>query len=140
MTRANPLLQHIIVAASAVHLSNLISPALPPSLTDGRVVCSINVEASQVALRHALVAKQKALRLMHLALKNIQSIPGDVILAAALFFVNVELIESGKHGWKAHLEGAGQIMAVLQLTNMPSSDLLDYMLSDCFVYVRPLNG
>ncbi|KAI9172343.1 Acriflavine sensitivity control protein acr-2 [Paramyrothecium foliicola] len=134
MTKANPLLQHVIVAASAVHLSNLMSPKIPPSVMQGRRLLPTNLDASQKALEHALVAKQKALRLMNFALKDIKSVPADVILAAALFFVNVELMESGKHGWKAHLEGAGQIMAVLQLTDVPSNDLLDHLLSDCFVY------
>ena len=70
--------------------------------------------ASRKALQDALVAKNKALRLMHAAVQDIDVIGGDVALAAALFFVNVELIESGKHGWRAHLEGAGRIMSLLE--------------------------
>ncbi|KFA61618.1 hypothetical protein S40285_08789 [Stachybotrys chlorohalonatus IBT 40285] len=134
LTRENPLLRQIIIAASAVHLSNLISPSLPPSQTSGQIVCPLNLEPSRAAVRDSMVAKHKALNLMSVALQDINSMPGEVLLAAALFFVNLELIESGKHGWRAHLEGAGRIMSLLQLTKVSSNDLLDYLLSDFFCY------
>lgn len=81
----------------------------------------------------ALTAKQKALRLLHGAVQNIESVGSDVVLAAILFFINVELIESGKHGWKAHLEGAGRIMAYLPPADPSNEALMDYILSDCFM-------
>lgn len=133
LTMANPLLQHIIVAASAAHMSNLIRPSLPPLLEPAlQVVSPTSSAASRRALQDALVAKHKALRLMHSAVQNISSIGVDVVLAASLFFINVELIESGKHGWKAHLEGAGKIMNLLGPADGAARDLRDYMLSDCF--------
>ena len=112
LTMKNPLLQHIIVAASAAHMSNLMRPSLP-RLQHGnsQVVRFASTEASSRALRDALIAKQEALKLMHNAVQNIDSVGVDVVLAASLFFINVELIESGKHGWQAHLEGAGKIMS-----------------------------
>lgn len=133
LTRTHPLLQYVIVASSAAHMSNLIKAPLRGRNHDQAMVSSIQ-QASASALRDALIAKQTALRLMHIALQNIDTIGGDVILAAALFFVNVELIESGKSGWRPHLEGAGRIMAML-----PDSEkvgdiaLRNYMLSDCFM-------
>ncbi|EFY96137.2 Zn(2)-Cys(6) zinc finger domain protein [Metarhizium robertsii] len=135
LTRAHPLLQHIIVAASAAHMSNLVRAPLanhPKGVDDG-VTAGIE-QASRRALQDALVAKSKALTLMRGAVENIKTTGGDVVLAAALFFINVELIESGKHGWKAHLEGAGRIMSLLQPDSVADTALRDYMLSDCFIY------
>lgn len=134
LTRAHPLLQHIIVAASAAHMSNLVRAPLAYSLkgTDDGFSAGIE-EASRRALKDALVAKSKALTLMRDAVENIGTTGGDVVLAAALFFINVELIESGKHGWKAHLEGAGRIMSLLQPNMVADTALRDYMLSDCFM-------
>ena len=79
------------------------------------------------------MAKHKALRLMHVALQDAKAADGDVLFAAALFLVNVELIESGKHGWRAHLQGAIKIMTLLRPTNETNEALRDYLLSDCFV-------
>ncbi|KAM3454783.1 hypothetical protein MY3296_002761 [Beauveria thailandica] len=133
LTKAHPLLQYIIVAASAAHMSNLMKAPLP-TIKENRMIASSRHDASQKALQHALVAKHKALLLMRDAVENIDAIGGDVALAAALFFVNVELIESGKHGWKAHLEGAGRIMSLLEPSASTDNTLRNYMLSDCFIY------
>lgn len=133
LTMNNPLLQHIIVAAAAAHMSNVIRPQ-PPALMgpDMQIVSPVSTEESRRALRDSLTAKHMALRLMHGAIQNIDSVGVDVVLAASLFFINVELIESGKHGWKAHLEGAGRIMSLLGPADGAVRDLRDYMLSDCF--------
>ena len=132
LTKANPLLQYIIVAASAAHLSNLVKAPLSLQQQDP-VIAFSREEASRNALRDAIAAKQKALQLMHSAMQNIDSTGGDVALAAALFLVNVELIESGRHGWRPHLEGAGKIMTLLQPSSSSDSVLRDYLLSDCFM-------
>lgn len=131
LTRAHPLLQHIIVAASAAHMSNLIRMGLP--YPDGGFIPANRDAASTRALNDALVSKHTALKLMSTAIQNLDTINGDVVLAASLFFINVELIESGKHGWRAHLEGAAKIMSFLQLTKAWDSSLRDYLLSDCFM-------
>ncbi|OLN87011.1 Acriflavine sensitivity control protein acr-2 [Colletotrichum chlorophyti] len=125
LTKAHPLLQHIIVAASAAHMSNLSRALSSDPESD--------LNARQ-ALTDALVAKHKALRLLSAALQDISSIGGDVVLAAVLFFVNVELIESGKNGWRPHLEGAGRIMAFLSPSGAGDEALRDYVMSDCFIY------
>lgn len=132
LTRDHPLLQHIIVAASAAHMSNLITMGLP---YDDSGLAAVNQSAaSKKALDDALVAKHTALRLMSAAIQNLDTMNGDVVLAASLFFINVELIESGKHGWRAHLEGASKIMSFIQLTQAWDSSLREYLLSDCFIY------
>ncbi|KAL7934183.1 fungal-specific transcription factor domain-containing protein [Trichoderma chlorosporum] len=133
LTRAHPLLQHIIVAASAAHMSNLIRMGLPYP-DDGGFIPANRDAASTKALNDALVAKHTALKLMSSAIQNLDTVNGDVVLAASLFFINVELIESGKHGWRAHLEGAAKIMSFLRLTKAWDSSLRDYLLSDCFIY------
>jgi hypothetical protein len=136
LTDANPLLQHIVVAAAAAHMSNVLCASTPPVAQPGGVILhSYGGEGSRRALQDALIAKHKALRLMHTAIQNSDSFGMDTILAAALFFVNVELIESGKHGWKAHLEGVGRIMSLLPPDYGPTQDLRDYLLSDCFRYL-----
>ncbi|KAG6192646.1 hypothetical protein E4U27_002379 [Claviceps purpurea] len=135
LTRAHPLLQHIIVAASASHMSNLVrAPLTSRNGEVGENLRAIIHQASRRALNDALLAKATALGLMRGAVENMKTTGADVILAAALFFINVELIESGKHGWKAHLEGAGRIMSLLQPTVGAETTLRDYMLSDCFIY------
>ncbi|KAK2029041.1 hypothetical protein LX32DRAFT_639425 [Colletotrichum zoysiae] len=125
LTKAHPLLQHIIVAASAAHMSNLSRALSSDPESD--------LNARQ-ALTDALVAKHKALRLLSSALQDIRSIGGDVVLASVLFFVNVELLESGRDGWKPHLEGAGRIMSYLPPVGTADSALRDYVMSDCFIY------
>ncbi|KAK6216999.1 acriflavine sensitivity control protein acr-2 [Colletotrichum tabaci] len=125
LTKAHPLLQHIIVAASAAHMSNLSRALSSDPESD--------LNARQ-ALTDALVAKHKALRLLSAALQDLGGIGGDVVLASVLFFVNVELIESGKDGWKPHLEGAGRIMSHLSPVGTADVALRDYVMSDCFIY------
>jgi hypothetical protein len=116
-------------------MSNFMQPKLlgSPENSPPSELPSSNVEASQRALRDSLVAKHKALQLMHTALRDIDGETGDVVLAAALFFVNVELIESGKHGWRAHLDGARKIVSMLQPTDERNAALRDYLLSDFFM-------
>ncbi|TDZ16580.1 Acriflavine sensitivity control protein acr-2 [Colletotrichum orbiculare MAFF 240422] len=128
LTRAHPLLQHIIVAASAAHMSNLSRAVSSDPVAD---------QNARQALTDALVAKHKAFRLLSSAIQEMSSsggVGGDVVLAAVLFFVNVELIESGRNGWKPHLEGAGRIMAYLSPAGPADEALRDYVMSDCFIY------
>ena len=132
LTLENPLLQHILVAASAAHMSNHYRPELPPVIDpDMQCMSPTSSEASRRALRDALIAKNQALRLMHQEIQTINSSRADVALAAAWLFINVELIESGKHGWRAHLEGAGRLVSLLEPAEGAISDLRDYVLSDC---------
>jgi hypothetical protein len=115
-------------------MSILLRAPLPSSFRgDGKESYPSNELAARVAANDSLVAKQKALQLMHYAVQNIEQVGPDVVLAAALFFINVELLESGKHGWRAHLEGAGRIMSLLPPGNAANESLRDYMLSDCFM-------
>lgn len=111
-------------------MSNLTRPPLAPA-SSSSLAYPGGEEASKRALIDALVAKQKALRLLSSAVADIDAVGSDVVLAAVLFFINVELIESGKHGWKAHLEGAGKIMTCIQTADGSNEALRDYIVSDC---------
>jgi hypothetical protein len=79
----------------------------------------------------AFMAKQKALQVMPCALQNIDVIGSDILLAATLFLVNVELIESGNRCWKPHLEGAARIMSLIQPLPTLNVALNEYIVSDC---------
>jgi hypothetical protein len=101
----HPVLQHIIVANSALHLANAMEE---DSLTrDARRGPSLE------AYRDALVAKHRALRLLSEALTNSDSICSDVILASIMLFIKFELLDSGRNGWRFHTEGARQLMVYL---------------------------
>ena len=58
------------------------------------------------AYRDALIAKQRTITLLDAALRNISSVAVDVILAVVLLFIEFELIDSGRDGWKYHVKGA----------------------------------
>ncbi|KAF7560832.1 hypothetical protein G7046_g3322 [Stylonectria norvegica] len=127
LTQAHPLLQQVIIAASATHMCNQARPWLAPDSFS-------RAEAPGSMLLDALAAKHKALQMMPEALQSIDAIGGDVVLAAVLFLINVELIESGKYGWRAHLEGADKIMKVIKPLATRDEDLRNYLMSDLFVY------
>ncbi|KAH7019047.1 fungal-specific transcription factor domain-containing protein [Ilyonectria destructans] len=126
LTQAHPLLRQVIIAASAAHMYNRARPWLGPDSLD-------RGHGPKQMLVDALVAKQQVLQMMPSALQSINSIDGDVLLASVLFLINVELIESGKQNWKAHLDGAGRIMSLLPVSTVDAS-LRNYIISDCFVY------
>ncbi|KJZ68251.1 hypothetical protein HIM_12355 [Hirsutella minnesotensis 3608] len=112
MSQTHPLLQHTLVAVSAAHMSNLIKPRLLPSGEPSALDTLPGAEASsRSAQQHALAAKHKALNLMRDAVKHMDESSAHIVLAAVVFFINLELIDSGKHGWKAHVKAASQIAA-----------------------------
>ncbi|UPL03203.1 hypothetical protein LCI18_014137 [Fusarium solani-melongenae] len=127
LTNEHPFLQEVIVAVSAAHMCNLARPWLGPDSFDRK-------EPPRQLLMDALKAKQQALQLMPSALENIDSIGADVILAAILFFVNAELVESGWQSWRPHLEGAKRLLNMMQPYASFSETLRDYVVSDFYVY------
>lgn len=142
-------LLHILIATSALHLSNIcgLRPATPlvsmreyatPFGSEGGLH-----DYSRRAFMDALVAKQKAIRHLRWALGTMQPtlvVAGELLLAAVLFFVNFELIDYGSSGWRAHLVGATRIMtsllstgSVVATSSAVSSLLRDCILSECFM-------
>lgn len=121
LAQAHPLLEEVIVAASASHMYGQMRTSL--SISD----------PPAPFLMDALRAKQRALRMMPAALRSVDAASGDVILAACLFLVNIELMESGRHGWRPHLEGAGKVMSLIRPVTEAGETLRDYIMSDCLV-------
>ncbi|KAF4587131.1 acriflavine sensitivity control protein acr-2 [Ophiocordyceps camponoti-floridani] len=135
LTKAHPLLRHTLVAASATHMCNLVRLPLCRRAVDGPPASQDLDDVSRWAYRHALSAKLEALGLMRDAIQNINADTGDVVLTSILFLFTLELIESGKHGWKAHLRAAIQILSVLQPALPRYQDMRNLMLYDSLVYL-----
>ncbi|RDA89250.1 hypothetical protein CP532_0530 [Ophiocordyceps camponoti-leonardi (nom. inval.)] len=134
LTNAYPLLRHTLVAASATHMSNLVR--LPIShREESQSTCQTVDDTSRWAYRHALSAKLEALSMMRHAIQNINADTGDVVLTSVLFLFTLELIESGKHGWKAHLQAAIKILSVLPPVLPRYEEVRSLMLYDSLVYL-----
>src|ERR1700753_195812 len=78
----NPVLEHIIVANSALHLAN--STGNFPSTRDA------GSGPSAAAYKDALLAKDTALRLLSEVLTNKTLINPDVVLASIMLFIKFE--------------------------------------------------
>lgn len=126
LTNEHAFLQQIIIAVSAAHMCNLSRPWLGPN-------SYIRKEAPKKLLMDALVAKQKGLQMMPEALRNIDTIGADVILATVLFLINSELIESGWQSWRPHLEGAKKLLNMMEPYASFDTTLRDYIVADCYV-------
>jgi hypothetical protein len=105
MSTVYPFLQHILVASSAMHFSNNLRPkASMPAHSRTAVDATV----------HALRARQKAIKGLQAILDrqvasgehSIHSDENDALLATVLFFINFDLIDSGKGGWRAHMAAA----------------------------------
>jgi hypothetical protein len=125
----HPVLQHIIIANSALHLANTTKEG--PWTRDARRGPSLE------AYKDALVAKHRALRLLSEALPSSDSINSDVILASIMLFIKFELLDSGRNGWRFHTEGARQLMAYLRQNGKSESSALsslrNCLISNCAV-------
>ncbi|EFR03821.1 acriflavine sensitivity control protein acr-2 [Nannizzia gypsea CBS 118893] len=129
LIRDHELLLHVIVANSAIHISNMLSKG--PSRFNG--------VPGQYPHRDALVAKQKTLQLLNQSMDNIDAVDPEVVLTAILLSINYELVSSGKDDWKVHVEGAQKLIDYFGLpkrTDLSSamSALRDHVVSDCLIY------
>jgi hypothetical protein len=135
MAKESPLLLHLVVANSAIHLVNLFTRKLslgPNSDTNqGRPVdyFSINLRS------HALSAKSKALSLLNATLEHANSDNWVIALASIILFIDFELISSGKNDWKVHVEGAKRLIACFDVSHVSLDSsvlqLRDFAISDC---------
>lgn len=138
MTRAHPFLLQVIIANSAIHISNLHShrPPIHSALNDTSVAPN-NAIISNKFKRDALIAEQVALQQLRHALASIDRTGQDVVLTGILLFINFELMSSGKDGWKVHVDGARRIIDDLDFSLVsPSAEttmLHDYVVSDCLM-------
>ncbi|KAK2882619.1 hypothetical protein FQN49_000158 [Arthroderma sp. PD_2] len=131
LIRENALLLQVILANSAIHISNMLSKG--SDLQNGI--------SSQLSRRDALVAKQKTLQLLNQALSDIDRADPEVILTAILLSINYELVSSGKDDWKVHVEGAQKLIDYFGLSKCSDlgagsvmGALRDHVVSDCLIY------
>ena len=123
------VLQHIIIANSALHLAN--------ATKSDALTRDTRWESSSEAYKDALVAKNKALRLLSEALANRDSASLDFVLASIMLFIKFELLDSGTNEWRFHTEGARQLMVYLRQNGKsePSAlnNLRNCLISNCAV-------
>lgn len=94
----------------------------------------------QKELVDALTAKGKAYRLLRRALDNLAAVDKPIAVVAVVFFINFDLIESGRGSWKTHIEAAGNLLRsihAMEIRNQipPSiAKLADIVVADCITY------
>lgn len=116
-------LEAIVVATGALHLATLHK-------YQGRPVSHELVDA--------LAAKGNAIRLLRIAVDGCTPANQTTIIAAILFFVNLDLIDSGRGVWKNHIDAAGSLIASLQRQKAQLTPslvpLADAITHDCLTY------
>ena len=149
LTHQHPALFQIIIANSALHMSNACQKSL---ISDGTVFplrhrpsllgspCSSSAAVQQSEFYNdALAAKQRALYLLRSALNSINAVDIDVILAVVLLFIEFELIDSGRDNWRHHINGAKVIIEALGGSNISSqtaeSPLRSFLIANWLVFV-----
>lgn len=147
LTYQHPVLLQIIIANSALHMSNACQKSLVLDTTAFALrhrtglLCSPSLSSSAVqrpeSYHDALVAKQRALYLLKSALTSIASVDIDVTLAVVLLFIEFELIDSGRDNWRYHIDGARAVIERLCGTHMSTrtamSPLRSCLISNCLV-------
>ncbi|KAH8902996.1 hypothetical protein BR93DRAFT_919671 [Coniochaeta sp. PMI_546] len=127
-----PYLRDIVLATSAMHLA-----------THHRC----NGQPIGAELVHALSARQNAVRQLRAVMTHINDDNRSAILAAVVFFVNFDLVDSGKGTWKAHLDAAGVLINALYGRSNETAPprkmfgldeamarLIDVIVADCLTY------
>lgn len=116
-------LREIILATSAVHMVTLRRCRGLPH---------------QQELVDALAAKGRATRLLRHAMAQLSPSSKPIVMIAVVFFINFDLIDSGRGHWKTHIEAAGSLIASIQNLshNLSPSfvQLADIVVADCITY------
>lgn len=133
-------LREIIVATSAVHMVTLRRSHGHPH---------------QRELIDALTAKGRAYRLLRRALdQQLDAASLSIVFIAVVFFINFDLIDSGRGSWKTHIEAAVKLIGSIQgiqqggaaaastsitsttTANIPPgvAQLADLVMADCVTY------
>lgn len=145
MSHQYPALLQIIIANSALHMSNAahkcpVSNASgignSPYLLDPKIG---NFEKSQ-SYTDAMTAKQRAFGFLRCLIDS-DAIDVDVTLAVIFLFVKFDLLHSGRGSWRCHIKGAEAILATLRKPYIPpatsTSTLRKFLVSHYMVYVSP---
>ena len=149
LTHQHPVLFQIIIANSALHMSNACQKSLISGATAfplrhcpnllGSPCSSSSAVQQPVYYNDALAAKQRALYLLRSALTNLATVDIDVILAVVLLFVEFELIDSGRDNWRYHINGARAIIEALCGSNISlqivESPLRSFLIANWVVFV-----
>ena len=121
-------IQAVVVATAAMHLATLRRHQGHPARAE---------------LVDALAAKGRAITALRAALDRD---PEATVLAAIVFLVNLDLIDSGRGGWRAHIAAAESLMASLHRRYAAAGDavnaaedqslvrLADAIAADCLTY------
>jgi hypothetical protein len=144
LTRKHPLLFQVLIATSAIHWSNVFRrvtkiPTGIPNPGDYLSVLRSKDLVTHQALIDALTAKQKAMSHLREVLDTLDPAGSEVALAAMHFFIKFDLIDldkSDNQSWRAHLEGATSIMALLNPDSNPDASsrmLRDRVITDSFM-------
>jgi hypothetical protein len=94
----------------------------------------------QRQLVDALTAKGQAYSLLRRALGNLAAVDKPIAMVAVVFFINFDLIESGRGSWKHHVEAAGNLLKSIHAMEIrkqipPSvAKLADIVVADCITY------
>lgn len=92
----------------------------------------------QQELVDALAAKGRAIRLLRQALAQLSPADKPLVMIAVAFFINFDLIDSGRGHWKTHIEAAGSLIASIQGLSRSLSpsflQLADSVVADCITY------
>ncbi|KAF5641654.1 acriflavine sensitivity control ACR-2 [Fusarium sp. NRRL 52700] len=128
----SPVLQYTMITAAALHMSNVLMPDTDKSPVVPNYVS--NWDPSRRVMLDALAAKQKALYLLRMAFQDLETHGRDMVLTAAMLLVTADMIDSGKHGSKAHLDGIGWLLSYAQPATSVGEMLKDFVISDCYIF------
>ncbi|KAH6952876.1 fungal-specific transcription factor domain-containing protein [Fusarium avenaceum] len=131
MGACSPVLQYTMVTAAALHMSNVLRPSSDHNPQD---INGSYWDPSRRAMVDALEAKQRALYLLRIAFQNLEAEDRDMVLTAAMLLVTADMIDSGKHGSKAHLDGIGWLLSHAQPATTVGEMLKDFVISDCYIF------
>ncbi|RTE74716.1 hypothetical protein BHE90_010856 [Fusarium euwallaceae] len=132
----HPILHQAMIAAASAHMSNLLKAPLTgePASISNLAHLNDSAEASHRALMHSFQARQRSLRLLHMAIENLDSCERIIILTTILLLINIELIESGRQSWMPHLEGAIQLFLHTIPAERDEGALEKFVISDLIIY------
>ncbi|POS77952.1 acriflavine resistant-2 [Diaporthe helianthi] len=94
----------------------------------------------QKQLVDALTAKGQAYCLLRRALDHLAAVDKPIAMVAVVFFINFDLIESGRGSWKIHVKAAGNLLKSIHAMEIrkqisPSiAKLADNVVADCITY------
>ena len=153
LTHKHPVLLQIIIATSALHISNACQKSLLLDVSassfrhcqslPASVRSSAPVVQRSESRHDALTAKQQAIRSLQSLLTGDISTEIDVTLAVVLLFIEYELIDSGRDNWRYHVNGARAIVERLcgpeVWVQTETSSLRRCLIANCLLYVLLLD-